>query len=151
MLNALSPYYEWFRAAHIVFVIAWMAAMLMLPRLFIYQMQSRSGEPLFETMNAAARRLRFIILNPAMILTWIFGLLMLGSNWDYLISQPWIHIKLSVVLILSGVHGWLIGLGRKVSEERADVSEKALRLLNELPFVLAIIAVVAVVLQPFAR
>ncbi len=96
-------------------------------------------------------RLRKIIMNPAMVLTWLFGVLMLVANWDYLIAQPWIHIKLTAVILMSGMHGWLIGLGKKVRAGDADVSEKALRLLNELPFVLAIIGVVAVVVQPFAR
>lgn len=151
MTDFLLPYYNWIRALHIIFVIAWMAGMLMLPRLYIYQMQSKPGEKLFDTMLSASRRLRFIILNPAMILTWVFGLAMIAARWDYLIAQPWMHIKLTVVIILSGVHGWMIGQGRRIAEDRPGVSEKALRMLNELPFVLAIIAVIAVVVEPFAR
>ena len=149
MLDWIS--YDWLRALHIIFVVAWMAALLMMPRLYIYQMSSTAGQPLFETMAAATRRLRLIIMNPAMILTWLFGLGMLASNWDYLMSQPWIHVKLTVVVLMSGMHGWLISLGRKVQSGHAGVSEKGLRLLNELPFVLAIIAIIMVVVQPFGR
>jgi len=151
MQDWLLQNYDSFRAAHLVFVIAWMAALLMMPRLYIYQMSSAEGQPLFDTMSSATERLRKIIMNPAMVLTWLFGILMLAANWDYLIAQPWIHIKLTAVVLMSGMHGWLIGLGRKVRAGDAGVSEKALRLLNELPFVLAIIAVIAVVVQPFAR
>lgn len=151
MQEWLLENYNSIRAAHIIFVIAWMAALLMMPRLYIYQMGSSAGEPLFDTMSSATDRLRKIIMNPAMILTWTFGLLMLAAQWDVFITQPWIHIKLTAVILMSGMHGWLIGLGRKVQAGDAGVSEKALRLLNELPFVLAIVAVIAVVVQPFAR
>lgn len=148
MLDWIS--YDWARAIHIIFVIAWMAALLMMPRLYIYQMSSTAGQPLFDTMSSATDRLRKIIMTPAMILTWVFGLVMLSKNWDGLIIQPWIHIKLTAVVLMTGMHGWLVALGKKVRAGDAGVSEKALRLLNELPFVLAIIAVIAVVVQPFA-
>jgi protoporphyrinogen IX oxidase len=148
MLDWIS--YDWARAIHIIFVIAWMAALLMMPRLYIYQMSSAAGQPLFDTMSSATERLRKIIMTPAMILTWVFGLVMLAKNWDGLIIQPWIHIKLTAVVLMTGMHGWLVALGKKVRAGDAGVSEKALRLLNELPFVLAIIAVIAVVVQPFA-
>jgi len=151
MQDWLLQHYDSIRAAHIIFVIAWMAALLMMPRFYIYQMGSTAGEPLFDTMSSATDRLRRIIMNPAMALTWLFGSLMLAANWDYLISQPWIHVKLTTVVILSGMHGWLIALGRKLRAGDAGVSEKSLRLLNELPFILAIIAVIMVVVQPFGR
>ena len=151
MQDWLSANYDSIRAAHIIFVIAWMAALLMMPRLYIYQMSSTAGEPLFDTMSSATDRLRKIIMNPAMVLTWLFGALMLAANWDFLIVQPWIHIKLTTVIVMSGMHGWLIALGRKVRTGDAGMSAKALRLLNEVPFILAIIAVIMVVVQPFAR
>lgn len=149
MLDWIS--YDWARALHIIFMVAWMAAMLMGPRLLIYQRHSQPGEALFEEMVLAFRRLRMIILNPGIVLTWVFGLIMLAKNWDFLISQPWMHVKLSVVTILSAMHGWLVGLGRKMARGERPVGEKTLRMLNEVPFIIAIIAIIMVVVQPFAR
>jgi putative membrane protein len=102
-------------------------------------------------MNEAARKLRLIILNPAMILTWLMGLALIGSNWNYYIGQPWFWGKIALVVILSGLHGYLIGLGKKVAEGERPVEPKRLRMLNEIPMVIAIFAVILVVVQPFAR
>lgn len=149
MLDALS--YDWLRALHIIFMIAWMAAFLMLPRLLIYQMQSAPGEVLFETMVSAVARLRAIIMNPALLLTWLFGSLMLVKNWPNLSGQPWIWAKLALVVALTGLHGWMLGVARKMKAGRRPVPEKGLRLLNEVPFLIAIAAVIFVVVQPFSR
>lgn len=149
MLDILS--YDWLRALHIIFMVAWMAALLMLPRLLVYQMQGQPQEPLFDTMVSAVERLRRIIMNPAMILTWVFGLLMLAKNWDNLAGQPWIWAKLTLVVALSGVHGWMLGLARRMKAGARPVTEKTLRLLNEVPFLIAIAAIIFVVVQPFAR
>jgi putative membrane protein len=142
--------FDWFRAIHIIAVIAWMAGQLMYPRLLVYRLEA-AGNPGFEkAMDDAARRLRMVILNPAMILTWLMGLALFGQNWSYYVGQPWFWGKILLVVGLSGVHGYLIGVGKKVAAGQRPVEPKRLRLLNEIPMVIAIFAVVFVVVQPFA-
>jgi putative membrane protein len=85
-----------------------------------------------------------------MILTWLMGLALFGQNWSYYVGQPWFWGKILLVVGLSGVHGYLIGVGKKVAAGQRPVEPKRLRLLNEIPMVIAIFAVVFVVVQPFA-
>lgn len=139
--------YLWVQAAHIIFVVAWMAGLLMLPRLRVYQLASTPGEPLFETMREATTRLRRIILTPATVLVWALGLTMIALN-PGLLSQPWFHAKLLLVTLITGTYGWMIAIGRRVDAASGDVSEKRLRLFNELPFVLMIVVVILVTLKP---
>lgn len=142
--------YDWFRAIHIIAVIAWMAGQLMYPRLLVYRLEAAGNSGYEKAMDEAARKLRLIILNPAMILTWLMGLALFGSNWNYYIEQPWFWGKFVLVVILSGVHGYLIGLGKKIAKGERPVEPKRLRMLNEIPMVIAIFAVILVVVQPFA-
>ena len=142
--------YDWLRAIHIIAVIAWMAGQLMYPRLLVYRLEAAGNAGYEEAMDDAARRLRLIILNPSMILAWLFGLWMFGSNWEYYIGQPWFWAKLVLVLGLSGLHGYLIGLGKKIAAGERPIEPKRLRMLNELPMIVAILAVIAVVVQPFS-
>jgi putative membrane protein len=140
--------YDWMRALHILAVIAWMAAMLMYPRLLVYRMEA-AGDARFEAaMDQAAARLRKIILNPSMILAWLLGLAIAGHGWAGYQAQPWFWAKIAAVLALSGLHGWYVGLGRKVARGETPLTTKRLRMLSELPFVIAIVAVLAVVVQP---
>ena len=140
--------YLWVKAAHVVFVIALMAGLLVYPRYKIHQLSSRPGEPLFETMKDASNRLRKVILNPSLILVWIFGLTMLWLN-PSLLSMPWMHVKLLLVLILSGLHGYFIGIGKKIDRGGDGITAKRLRMLNEVPFVLLIGIVIMVIVRPF--
>ncbi len=143
--------YDWLRALHIIAVIAWMAGQLMYPRLLVYRLEA-AGNPGYEkAMDEAARKLRLIILNPAMILTWLMGLALFGHNWNYYIEQPWFWGKFALVLGLSGVHGYVIGLGKKIARGERPIEPKRLRMFNEIPMVIAIFAVILVVVQPFAR
>ena len=99
--------FDWFRAIHIIAVIAWMAAQLMYPRLLAYRLEA-VGNPGFEkAMDVAAHRLRMVILNPAIILSWLMGLALFGQNWSYYIGQPWFWGKILLVTGLSGLHGYL--------------------------------------------
>ena len=143
--------YDWFRAIHIIAVIAWMAAQLIYPRLLVYRLEA-AGNPGFEkAMDEAARKTRILILNPAMILTWLMGLAIFGSNWQYYVGQPWFWGKIVLVVGLSAMHGYLIGLGKKIAAGERPIEPKKLRMLNEIPMVIAIFAVILVVVQPFAR
>jgi putative membrane protein len=143
--------YDWFRAIHIIAVIAWMAAQLIYPRLLVYRLEA-AGNPGFEkAMDEAARKTRILILNPAMILTWLMGLAIFGGNWQYYIGQPWFWGKIVLVVGMSAVHGYLIGLGKKIAAGERPIEPKKLRIFNEIPMVIAIFAVILVVVQPFAR
>ena len=140
--------YLWVKAFHIIFVVAWMASMLIYPRYKIHQLSSRPGEPLFDTLRDAALRLKGTIMTPSMVLVWLLGLGLVAINPAYL-STGWFWVKLVLVVALSGIHGALLGMGRKVDGGERPVSPKALRVLNEVPFVLLIIIVIMVVVRPF--
>jgi protoporphyrinogen IX oxidase len=147
ILSWLDP--NWMRALHIISVIAWMAGLLMLPRFYAYQTGSEPGGELERKMIEAAGKLCTIILNPAMILTWTFGILTMASqNWVQL-SFPWMHAKLALVIGLSGLHGYYIGEGRRLAKGERRRSEKFWRMMNEVPFIIAILVVILAVAEPF--
>jgi len=143
-----TPYF-WVQAFHIIFAIAWMAGLLMYPRLKIYQLQDEPGGKLFETMKNAADRLRKIILTPALIITWVLGLVMLWMNNWILFEQGWLHGKLALVILISAFHGIFISTGRKVDAADGSISEKRLRMINEVPFIAMIGVVILVIVKPF--
>ena len=140
--------YLWVKALHIIFVIALMAGLLIYPRYKLHQVKSKPGDELFETMQEASNLLRKIILNPSLILVWVLGLGMLYLN-PGLLSLGWMHTKLVLVLILSGLHGYFISMGKKI--DRGDVSpdSKTLKMLNEVPFLIMIAVVILAVVEPF--
>lgn len=143
--------YDWMRALHIIAVIAWMAGMLIYPRLLVYRLEGQGNSGLEAAMDAAAKKTRFIILNPTMVIAWLLGIGLASSNFSYYAAQPWFWAKVALVLVLSAVHGYLIGLGRKIAAGQRPIEPKRLRMLNELPMVIAIFAVIMVVVQPFSR
>ncbi|MAN46953.1 MAG: CopD family protein [Alphaproteobacteria bacterium] len=140
--------YLWVKALHVIFVIALMGGLLVYPRYKIHQLSSKPGDELFETMKDASNRLRKIILNPSIILVWILGITMLVMNQS-LLSQPWMHVKLLLVLILSGLHGYFIGVGKKIDRGTPNATAKRLRMMNEVPFLLMIGIVIMVIVRPF--
>lgn len=139
--------YLFLKSFHIISVIAWMAGMLYLPRLFVYHCEAEVGSKQSETFKVMERRLLKAIINPAMIATWIFGLWMvwLGGWW----TAPWMHAKFALVLILSGMHGWYVRLWRAFAEDKNRRSQKFYRIINEVPAVLMVFIVLLVVLKPF--
>ena len=140
--------YIWIKAAHIIFVIALMAGMLIYPRYKLHQMKSAPGEPLFETMMEASIKLRRVILSPALVLVWLLGGLMLYLNQSLFLSG-WIYVKLALVLGLSALHGYLMGMGRKIDRGEKPVSERTLKLINEVPFLITLAVVILAVVKPF--
>ena len=140
--------YLWVKALHIIFVIALMAGLLIYPRYKLHQLKAEPGGELFETMKAASDRLRKIILNPAIILVWVLGITMIVLNQS-LLSEGWMHVKLVLVLILSGLHGYFIGIGKKIDRGVIGPSPRTMKMLNEVPFVIMIGIVLLVVLKPF--
>jgi putative membrane protein len=140
---------NWMRALHIISVIAWIAGMVMLPRLYAYQTGSTPGGELDRKMIEAARKLRLIILAPAITLAWTFGLLTAASsNWVQF-TLPWMHVKLALVLILSGLHGYYVSEGRRLAKGERRRSEKFWRIMNEVPFLITIAVVILAVVEPF--
>ena len=143
----MADLYPWIKALHVISVIAWMAGMLYLPRLFVYHADTPKGSPQSETFKVMERRLLRAIINPAMIATWLFGLAMafLGDLWD----QPWLWAKFALVLILSGLHGMLSRWRRDFEHDRNTRPARFYRMVNEVPTVLMIGIVVLVIVKPF--
>jgi protoporphyrinogen IX oxidase len=142
------PYYDLLRGLHIIAVIAWMAAFLILPRLFIYQMQADQGSKMERVLIDAQARLFRIVMNPSMIAAWIFGLALLHHDvsvrgWQVLL-EPWLVTKLLLVLALTAWHGVLSGARRRFASGTNTRSERYWRMVNELPFVAAIVMVLSV-------
>src|ERR1700726_1605829 len=116
--------YEWIKALHVIAVISWMAGMLYLPRLFVYHCEAEKGSKQSETFKVMERRLLKAIINPAMIVTWLAGLyLAWAGSW---FSAPWLHAKLLLVLVLSGVHGFFSRCVRDFAADRNLRSERFL-------------------------
>jgi putative membrane protein len=142
-----SGLYLWLKAAHIIAVIAWMAGMLYLPRLFVYHTQSEPGSQQSETFKVMERRLLAVIINPAMILTWGLGLWL---AWDGgFFASGWFHAKLALAVILSAIHGLYAMWVRQFAEDRNTRSERFYRVINEVPTLIMIAIVILVVVKPF--
>lgn len=150
-------YYDLARGLHILAVIAWMAGLLFLPRLFAYDAeQADRPETLRREMRGLLRlwqgRLLGIILGPAMILSWVFGgwLIWLrsgaGADWSFLL-QPWMATKLLGVLALTGWHHYLVAEKKRIDADRSLRSGRFWRMTNEIPFILAILMVLSVTLE----
>ena len=146
------PMYDWIKAFHIIAVIAWMAGMLYLPRLFVYHCAAEMGSVQSETFKLMERRLLRAIINPAMIATWLFGLWLAWSGPDSRLGwfgAGWFQAKLTLVLVLSEVHGLLAHWVKAFAADRNTHSQKFFRIINEIPTVFMIVIVLLVVLKPF--
>lgn len=140
--------YLWVKAFHLVFVIAWMAALVMYPRLKIYQLNDEAGGKLFESMKHASIRLRKIIMTPSMLIVWLLGIAMIVIN-PSIAAGGWFATKFILVLLITGFHGWFVALGKKIDAGTSTMPEKRLRMLNEVPFVAMIVVVILVIVKPF--
>ena len=140
-------FYGWVKAFHIIAVIAWMAGMLYLPRLFVYHCGAEARSRQSETFKVMERRLLKIIINPAMIVTWALGLwLAWAGNW---LSAGWLQAKIVLVLVLSGLHGLLVRWVRDFGQDQNRHSARFYRIINEVPTILMIAIVVLAVVKPF--
>ncbi len=148
MIALLQSFYLWIKAIHLVMVIAWMAGMLYLPRLFIYHHQSEKGGEAERFFVVMERRLLKGIINPAMIAVWILGILMLIANRE-LLSSGWFHVKFALVLAISGIHGFYAAARRKFEAGERPRTEKFWRIMNEVPFLMLVVIVVLVITKPF--
>ncbi len=147
MLQVLSMLYLWLKAGHVIFVIFWMAGLFMLPRLFVYHADAERGSVQSETFKVMERRLLRGIINPAMIVTWTFGLWLAWKGFAF--HGGWLHAKIALVVLMSGVHGYLSAGVRKFSEDRNEKPARHWRIVNEVPTLLMIVIVVLVIVKPF--
>ena len=143
----LGNAYPWVKAAHLIFVIFWMAGLFLLPRYYIYHQEAAPGSAEEKAWIERERKLRTIIITPAMILVWLFGLSMAWINQLWLVG--WFQLKFLIVLLLSGYHGWMVGYGRRLARGERPVSGRALRLMNEIPGIAVVLIVILVIVKPF--
>lgn len=148
LIFAVGPgAYLWIKAFHVMAIIAWMAGMLYLPRLFVYHCDAPKGSLQSETFKIMERRLLRAIINPAMVLAWVSGLWLASVGGHF--AAPWFHAKLGAVLLLSAVHGYFAGAVRRFSEDRNSKTPGHWRAWNEVPTVLMVVIVILVIVKPF--
>jgi protoporphyrinogen IX oxidase len=147
LIGFLGPAYLWVKAAHVTFVIFWIAGLFLLPRFYVYHQETAVGSPEDRAWIDREARIRSIILNPAMIVVWILGL-MLAANLG-IWGEHWFQAKLGLVIALSGYQGWLFAYGKKLAAGERPLSGKAVRLVNEIPGVAVAIIIVLVIVRPF--
>lgn len=149
MLFWLAPesLYPWIKAFHVIAIIAWMAGMLYLPRLFVYHAETEVGSPQSETFKVMERRLLRGIINPAMVVAWALGLWLAWRGFGF--QGGWLHVKLAAVVGLSAVHGYLSASVRRFAEDRNAKSSRHWRMMNEVPTLLMIVIVIMVIVKPF--
>lgn len=140
-------FYPWAKAVHVIAVIAWMAGMLYLPRLFVYHADAMEGSVQSETFKVMERRLLRGIINPAMLVTWAFGLWLAWTGFGF--QGGWLHGKIALVIAMSAVHGYLSGAVRKFASDRNDKPARHWRIVNEIPTLLMVLIVILVIVKPF--
>ena len=139
--------YPWLKAGHLIFVIFWVAGLFMLPRFYVYHQESAPGSDEEQRWIVREKKLRKIIISPAMILVWIFGLLLAHVTGAW--TQPWFLAKFAIVVLLSGYHGWMVDYGKKLERGIRPVSGRSLRIMNEVPGLAVVLIVVLVIVRPF--
>ena len=145
--EALNLTYAWIKAGHIIFVMFWIAGLFMLPRFYVYHQEAAPGSAEEAKWIERERKLRTVIITPAMILVWLFGLSLAWTLHAW--GQHWFQAKLALVVLLSAYHGWMVGYGRKLALGDRPVSGRALRLMNEIPGIAVVLIVVLVIVRPF--
>ncbi|EZP49200.1 CopD family protein [Sphingomonas sp. RIT328] len=148
-MNVLAGAYLWIVAAHVIFVIFWMAGLFMLPRYLVYHQEALVAGRDDDAARWVERegKLRSIILTPAMILVWLLGLTLatVGQHW----AEGWLHAKLAFVLLLSGYHGWAVGYAKRLARGEMRLDGRRLRLINEVPALAGAVIVVLAFVKPF--
>jgi putative membrane protein len=147
MTMFLSNSILWIKAFHVIAVIAWMSGMFYLPRLFVYLTETVPGSAESERFKRMEWRLLKIIVNPAMIATWIFGLTLAVLTEAY--KDAWLQLKFVLVIAMSGLHGYFVRCARNFAADRNDKSARFYRILNEVPPLLMVFIVILVIVQPF--
>src|SRR3954447_24417802 len=140
-------WYLWIKALHVIAIIAWLAALLYLPRLFVYHTSAPVGSIQSETFKLMERRLLRAIMTPAMIVAWLTGLYLVWRSGYY--TAGWFDLKLLFVLVLSGIHGMMSKMVRTFATDSNQRTERYYRIFNEVPTVAMIVIVIAVIVKPF--
>lgn len=148
MRDALLAAYPWIKSLHLIAVIAWIAGMMYLPRLFVYHMQAERGGEAEGYFVQMERRLLKGIINPSMIAAWVLGGAMIYAN-PGLLGAPWFHVKLAAAIGVSAIHGLYAGAQKRFEKGERPRSEKFWRIMNEAPFVLVIVIVAMAIVRPF--
>ena len=146
-IGFLGAAYLWVKAAHLTFVIFWMAGLFLLPRFYVYHHATTPGSAEDRQWIEREDRARTIILTPAMIIVWVLGL-MLAVHLDAF-HQGWFIAKLALVIGLSGYQGWISAYGRKLANGMRPLENRTLRIMNEIPGIAAALIVVLVIVRPF--
>lgn len=153
MVGFLGNLYPWVKAGHLIFVIFWMAALFMYPRMLVYHQESEKNSEEATNWIDRENRLARIIMNPSMIIVWMFGILLMLNyglkSSDALGPVGWLHSKLLLVIALSGYHGWMISYAKKLARGDSTLSNRTLRLVNEVPGIATVIIVILVIVKPF--
>ena len=152
MTQWVASHYDLIRGLHIIAVIAWMAGLMYLPRLFVYHSSAVRGGELEATLIIMERRLHLGIMVPAMVVVWALGitLIMGRGGWD-LLAQPWMAIKLALVIAITAVDHMYLRWRKQFARGERPLNHVIFRFINELPFVLMIVAVFMVVVEPFSN
>ena len=140
--------YLTFKALHLIAVISWMAGLLYLPRIFVYHAETVENKSQSEIFKLMEKRLYFYIMNPAMILSWVFGILLIHSQGILSLALLWMKIKIGLVIVLTGYHFYLLAILRDFQIDNNSKSSKFFRIINEVPTLLLIIIIFVVVFKP---
>ena len=143
----LGAAYPWVKAAHVTFVIFWMAGLFLLPRFYVYHHATTPGSAEDRAWIEREDRARTIILNPAMIIVWLLGLMLVVHLGAF--REGWFIAKFVLVVGLSGYQGWIAAYGRKLAQGMRPLENRTLRIMNEIPGVAAALIVVLVIVRPF--
>ena len=145
----LAEAYPWLKAVHVIAVIAWMAGLLYLPRLYVYHCGAEPGSVQSETFKVMERRLERAIMTPAMVAAWALGLALIATPGGAGLASGWLHVKLALVLALTALHGLMARWRLDFAADANRRSARFYRIANEVPTVLMIAIVVLVVVKPF--
>lgn len=144
----MEEYFLWYKAIHVISVISWMAGILYMPRLFVYHSRAKKGSEMDKTFQVMERKLLRFIMNPAMISSYIFGLLT-AYIYGFVALGMWFHLKMLAILLLTVFHGFLAKWRKDFEKGKNTRSENFYRMANEIPTILMIISVLLVIIKPF--
>ena len=147
MTPFLTDHLDWIKALHVIAVIAWMGGMLYLPRLFVYHCEVPVGSPQSEMLKVMERRLLRIIVDPAMVATWVFGLTLALLTGAF--HEHWFQLKFLLVLAMSGLHGTFAATVKRFARDANARPQRFYRIINEVPMLLVIAIVILVIVKPF--
>jgi putative membrane protein len=145
--DTLLSIYQFLKSGHVIFMVFWLAGLFMLPRQCIYMLDHAPGSEGEAKWATRMGKLRKIILTPALIIVWVLGLSMAYAGGHF--AFGWLHAKLTLVVALTGYHGWLVAQTKKMARGERPLSEGTLRMIGEVPGLLLIVIVLLVYLKPF--